>query len=134
MGMAIGGRRRGAIGEINITPMIDVLLVLLIIFMVVQQAWMRQGNVQVPPPAGERPPEPDPTALVLVVEPGGRLHLNHQPLDASRLADELRTVFATRARKVLFVKGEESLTYGEVAAVVDASIQAGVEVVGLVPR
>jgi biopolymer transport protein TolR len=120
--------------QINITPMIDVLLVLLIVFMVVQQGWIRQGNVQVPPPGGDELRESDPGALVLVVEPGGRISLNRQPLDGSRLTEELRAVFAERTRRVLFVKGEESLTYGEVAAVVDASVQAGVEVVGLVPR
>lgn len=133
MGMASGGRRGGTMSQINITPMIDVMLVLLIVFMVVQQGWIRQGNVQVPPPGGDEVVS-DPGALVLVVEPGGRFTLNQQRLDGSRLTEELRAVFADRARRVLFVKGEESLTYGEVAAVVDASIRAGVDVVGLVPR
>ena len=134
MGMSIGGRRRGSIGEINITPMIDVLLVLLIIFMVMQQALIRQAIVQVPSPDDETRDDPQPGSLVLEVEPGGRFLLNRQPLEGARLREELRAVFADRTRRVLFVKGSESVSYGEVAAVVDASIQAGVEVVGLVPR
>ncbi|HEV3051342.1 MAG TPA: biopolymer transporter ExbD [Longimicrobium sp.] len=134
MAMTIGGRRGGAIGEINMTPMIDVLLVLLIIFMVVQQGLQRGLSVQVPAPRDDRPVPEQPENLVLQVEPGGRYLLNRQPVARERLAEELGAVFAGRTRKVLFVKGAESLTYGEVVGAVDASRAAGVQVVGLVPR
>jgi biopolymer transport protein TolR len=134
MAMTIGGRRGGAIGEINMTPMIDVLLVLLIIFMVVQQGLQRGLSVQVPPPRDDRPVPEQPENLVLQVEPGGRYLLNRQPVARERLAEELGAVLAGRTRKVLFVKGAESLTYGEVVGAVDASRTAGVQVVGLVPR
>ena len=134
MAMTLGGRRGGTMGEINMTPMIDVLLVLLIIFMVVQQGLQRGLSVQVPPPRDDRPVPVQPENLVLEVEPGGRYLLNRQPIARERLADELGAVFAGRARKVLFVKGAESLTYGEVVGAVDAGRMAGVQVVGLVPR
>jgi biopolymer transport protein TolR len=134
MAMASVGRKGSAMRDINITPMIDVLLVLLVVFMVVQQAWIRQGDVQVPPPAGEDQGPPDPGSLVLTVEPGGRVSLNRQPLDGARLEEELREIFAHRTRKVLFVKGDATVSYGEVAAAVDAGVQAGVEVIGLVPE
>jgi len=119
---------------INVTPMIDVLLVLLIIFMVVQQGLQKGLSLQVPPPDDPtaKPPE-DPAAIVLEVLPGGRYAINRQPVGGA-LEPAIARVFAGRPRKVLFVKAGEGLTYGEVAAAVDASRAAGVQVVGLVPR
>ncbi|HYR09154.1 MAG TPA: biopolymer transporter ExbD [Longimicrobium sp.] len=134
MAMTIEGRRGGSIGEINMTPMIDVLLVLLIIFMVVQEGLQAGLSVQVPPPPDGKPVPVQTGNLVLELEPGGRYLLNRQPVARERLAQELGEVFAPRTRKVLFVRGAESLPYGEVIAAVDASREAGVQVVGLVPR
>ena len=135
MAMTTGGRKGGSIGEINMTPMIDVVMVLLIIFMVVQQGLQRGLSVQVPPPGdGRSAPRVSPDNLVLELEPGGRYLLNRQPVAPERLARELGAVFAGRTRKVLFVRGAETLTYGEVVSAVDASRAAGVQVVGLVPR
>jgi biopolymer transport protein TolR len=134
MAMTTGGRRGGSIGEINMTPMIDVLLVLLIIFMVVQQGLQRGLSVQVPPPRDGRPlPHYQGDMLVLELEPGD-YRLNRHPVARERLEQELTAVFAPRTRKVLFVRGAETLPYGEVIAAVDASRAAGVQVVGLVPR
>ena len=134
MAMTLGGRGGGTMAEINMTPMIDVLLVLLIIFMVVQQGLQRGLSVQVPPPRDERPAPPQPDNLVLELRPDGRYLLNHQPVSRERLARDLDAVFAARTRKVLFVKGAESLPYGEVVGAVDASRQAGVQVIGLVTK
>ncbi|WP_420129339.1 ExbD/TolR family protein [Longimicrobium sp.] len=134
MAMTTGGRRGGSIGEINMTPMIDVLLVLLIIFMVVQQGLQRGLSVQVPPPPDGQTQIAQTANLVLELAPGGDYRLNRQPVARERLAQELGAVFADRTRKVLFVRGAESLPYGEVIAAVDASRLAGVQVVGLVPR
>jgi biopolymer transport protein TolR len=133
MAMGIGGRRGGGISEINMTPMIDVLLVLLIIFMVVQQGLQRGLSVQVPPVNDTQVQPSWGDNLVLEVEPGGRYRLNRQPVPAADLERMLTDVFALRARKVLFVRGAETLPYGEVISAVDASRAAGVQVVGLVP-
>jgi biopolymer transport protein TolR len=133
MGMA-AAKRGGAVAEINVTPMIDVLLVLLIIFMVVQQGLQRGLAVQVPPPRTEPAPPADPAQIVLEVLPGGRYAINTHPVGAEGLEAAVARTFAGRPRKVLFVKGGENLTFGEVAAAVDATRAAGVEVVGLVPR
>ena len=118
--------------EINVTPLIDVLLVLLVTFMVLQAGLLRGLSVQVPPPDPSAVPGPD--RLVLEVEPGGRYLLNRHPVPAAFLETHLARVFEGRPRKVLFVKGAEGLTYGEVMRAVDASRLAGVQVVGLVPR
>jgi biopolymer transport protein TolR len=135
MAMSVGGRGRGGISEINITPMIDVLLVLLVIFMIVQQSLIRQAFVQAPPPDdGVRRAAPDPHALVLEVGPEESYRINRKPVPAGRLTEELRALFAERNRSVLFVRGGDDITYGEVAAAIDAGVQAGVEVIGLVPR
>jgi biopolymer transport protein TolR len=137
MAMGVGGSKGGAMSEINMTPMIDVLLVLLIIFMVVQQGLQRGLSVQVPPPKdkeeiAQKPP--DDTQVVLEVEPGPAYFVNRQPVDAANLESFLRDVFAQRARKVIFVKGAENLTYGEVIRAVDASRAADITLVGLVPQ
>jgi biopolymer transport protein ExbD/biopolymer transport protein TolR len=133
MAMEIGARRGGTISEINMTPMIDVLLVLLIIFMVVQQGLQRGLTVHVPPTERMETLPGRPESLVLEVEPGGRYLLNRQPIERARLQETLTAVFAERNRKVLFVKGAEALPYGDVITAVDASRAAGVQVVGLVP-
>lgn len=134
MAMTTAGRRGGTISEINMTPMIDVLLVLLIIFMVVQQSLQRGLDTHVPPPRDNPPRQVQPEYLVLDLAPGGNYRLNRQPVARERLAQELSAVFAQRPRKVLFVRGAETLSYGEVITAVDASREAGVQIVGLVPR
>jgi biopolymer transport protein TolR len=135
MAMNAGSRRGGQVSSINMTPMIDVLLVLLIIFMVVQQQLQRGLSLQVPPPTpGQTPPDPGDESLVLEVAPGGAYRLNQQPIATASLQQRLAEVFAGRNRKVLFVKADEHASYGEVVAAVDASRLAGVSVVGLVPR
>jgi len=136
MSMGTGGGKGGAMSEINMTPMIDVLLVLLIIFMVVQQGLQRGLSVQVPPPKekeeiAQKPP--DDTQIVLEVEPGPRYLVNRQEVPAANLENFLRETFAQRARKVIFVKGAENLSYGEVVRAVDASRAADITLVGLVP-
>ncbi len=136
MSMGVGGKS-GAMSEINMTPMIDVLLVLLIIFMVVQQGLQRGLSVQVPPPKekeeiAQKPP--DDTQIVLEVEPGPVYKVNRQVVPAADLENFLRETFAQRARKVIFVKGAENLSYGEVVRAVDASRAADITLVGLVPR
>lgn len=137
MSMGVGGSKGGAMNEINMTPMIDVLLVLLIIFMVVQQGLQRGLSVQVPPPKekeelAQKPP--DDQQIVLEVEPGPKYFVNKQEVQAANLENFLRETFAPRARKVIFVKGAENLSYGEVVRAVDASRAADITLVGLVPR
>jgi biopolymer transport protein ExbD len=132
--MAMGMARRGGMAAaINVTPMIDVLLVLLIIFMVVQQGLQKGLSLQVPPlPSGDL--SPDPGSIVLEVLPHGAYAIDRHPVGAEGLQPAIARTFAGRPRKVLFVRAGDDLTYGEVAAAVDASRAAGVQVVGLVPR
>ena len=136
MAMSAGGSKGGAMNQINVTPMIDVLLVLLIIFMVVQQGLQKGVSVQVPPPkdkdeVAQNNPEDQ---IVLEVNPGPVYLINTRPVPSDQLETTLRDIYAQRPRKVIFVKGAENMRYGDVVHAVDASRAAGVEIVGLVPR
>lgn len=135
MGMSAGSPRGGPQASINMTPMIDVLLVLLIIFMVVQGQMQRGLAVQLPPPPEAPDTHPQPAeSFVLEVLPDGGYRLNQQPVAPGALRATLAGVFGPRARRVLFVKGDERASYAAVVGAVDASRAAGVTVVGLVPR
>ncbi|MBV9108466.1 MAG: biopolymer transporter ExbD [Gemmatimonadetes bacterium] len=137
MAMGVGGKKGGPAADINVTPMIDVLLVLLIIFMVVQTGLQRGVAMQVPPPKDKdqvaQKQNPD-DQIVLEVNPGPAYAINRQPVAPDALESTLRTVFASRPRKIIFVKGAENMTYGDIVHAVDASRAAGIDIVGLVPR
>ncbi|MDR0786412.1 MAG: biopolymer transporter ExbD [Gemmatimonadota bacterium] len=135
MGMSAGGSKGGVSADINITPMIDILLVLLIIFMVVQQEMQKGLSVQVPPLESEVDPSAaPPDQIVLEVLAGGRFLLNSDPLTKTQLQPRITQVFAPRPRKVIFLQGAEDATYGDIAYAVDVVRASGVEVVGLIPR
>jgi biopolymer transport protein TolR len=134
MAISTGGGKGGPSWQINMTPMIDVLLVLLIIFMVIQPTLQKGIEVQVPP-VEERPSqEAALDQITLEIRAGPDYLINGMPVPASELRAQIRGIFADRPRKVLFVKGAEDIRYGDVVRAVDAARGAGIEVVGLVPR
>ena len=137
MGMSTGGSKGGPQSEINMTPMIDILLVLLIIFMVVQQSLQKGVAVQVPPvKKDDTPADPNanPDQIVLEVKRGQQYFLNRQPVPAANLRSFLTQTYAPRPRKVIFIKADEDVSYGDVIYAVDIAKQSNIEVVGLVPR
>jgi biopolymer transport protein TolR len=133
MAMETGGGG-GPTATINMTPMIDVLLVLLIIFMVIQPSLQKGIEVQVPPVEKSTATEQPVDQIVLEIQPGPIYTINKIPVSAANLEGRIRGIFQDRARKVLFVKGAETLTYGDVIEAVDAARGGGIDVVGLVPR
>jgi biopolymer transport protein TolR len=136
MGMSTG-KKGGPASDINMTPMIDILLVLLIIFMVVQQSLQKGVAVQVPPVKKEEAPaDPaqNPDQIVLEVKRGQQYFLNQQPIPAQNLRARLTEVYAPRPRKVIFIKADENVLYGDVVYAVDVARQSNIEIVGLVPR
>ncbi len=135
MAMTAGGRG-GPQSNINITPIIDVLLVLLIIFLVIQPALQKGIEVQVPPVEEQeaQPEDSPPDQIVLEIRPGPAYFINQTPVAAAQLEAQIQSIFAQRPRKVLFVKGAENLVYGDVVRAIDAARGGGIEVVGLVPR
>ena len=133
MAMSAGVGRGGPAWQINMTPMIDVLLVLLIIFMVIQPTLQKGLEVQVPPVEERTSQQETPDQITLEVRRGPVYLINNIPVNGS-LEGQIRQIFSNRPRKVLFIKGSSDLVYGDVVRAVDAARGAGIEVVGLVPR
>ena len=124
----------GLTNEINVTPMIDVLLVLLIVFMLAVQKRMAidlQQPVPQPPCAGCAP---DDQRIVLEVRAGGVFALNRAEVPRGALAERLRATYAGRPEKVLFVRGDSAVKYQEVFWAMDVARGAGVKVIGAVPK
>lgn len=127
--MIAGTRRLSAVSEINVTPLVDVLLVLLIIFMVVVPLAPRGLDAALPPPASENAGPPDP--LVITVEPSG-VALNHQPVATLQdLASHLTDVLAPRADRTVFVRAAGVVSYGSVVEVMDVATGAGASRIGI---
>jgi biopolymer transport protein TolR len=127
------GSRGGPSWQINMTPMIDVLLVLLIIFMVIQPTLQKGIEVQIPP-VEEQTEQAAPDQITLEIRRGPAYLINGADVPGNELRAQIRSIFADRERKVLFVNGAEDIVYGDVVNAVDAARGAGIEVVGLVPR
>ncbi len=137
MGMGGGGGTNTAVSEINVTPLIDVLLVLLIIFMVIVPVTPKGLEALVPqPPKNPNDSKPDPTTIVVSVLPGKggptQYLINTDSFAKQDLEARLQGIFSVRANKIMFVKGDPTVNYSDVADVINMGTQAGVTNIGII--
>lgn len=132
--MEIGSRGnddRGTMSQINVTPLVDVMLVLLVIFMVT--APMMQQGVQVNLPKAETKALPSPEESVVVsVEKSGRVFINSNEISAAELRAKLSEMFAARTKKEVFLKADKDVPYGDVVKTMAEIKGAGIERLGMV--
>ncbi len=130
MGMSVGGKR-GIVSEMNVVPLIDILLVLLVIFMIIPKYSVGLDAV-VPQSSTERvPPPPLDEVVVVQVLADGTLRINREPVSWDKLGSRIEEIFKQRATRVAFIRGDAPVEFGVVASVIDVMHTSGIASVGL---
>jgi len=135
MGMAVGGKKGAAMSDMNVVPLIDILLVLIIIFMVITPLTPKGLQALVPqpsPPDTKRQEELEQKTVVVQVLENNVLKINEDAADWTTLGPRLNEIFKLRAEKVAFVKGDDTIVFAQVARAIDVMRASGVEKVGLI--
>lgn len=132
MSMAVGGAG-GIKSDINMTPMIDVLLVLIIIFMVITPLTPHglEALVPQPPPPGAQVNQDNARTVVIVINKDLSLQINQEPTNWQTMGTRLQDIFKTRAERVVFVKGDPDIDFQNVARAIDIAKGSGIDKIGL---
>jgi biopolymer transport protein ExbD len=139
MGMSVGENTGGAMAEMNIVPLIDILLVLLIIFMVITPLTPKGMDALVPQPNPNQQNQPDIDNKTVVVQviadpksDNPKLKINNEDVSWEGLQPRMEQIFKERAEKVAFVKGDNDVMFMDVARAIDIMRSAGIDKVGLI--
>jgi biopolymer transport protein TolR len=132
MSMSVGGKK-GAMADINITPYIDILLVLLIIFMVITPIHPLDLDVKVPQTSQDegKKSEADPNVIVVSIGESAQIAINQEETSIAQLGSKLQEIYSKRANKNMFVSASAKLPYGDVVKIIDIAKGAGVGDIGL---
>ena len=134
MAMGSTGGGDGLSSDINVTPLIDVLLVLLIIFMITQPLSRMALDVQVPPPDETVTTKTPPSQIVLELADDGGYSINGQPVPKDQLDTQIHAIYDQRPAKLLFIKAGMNRIYQDVVEAMDVARGAGVQIIGFTPR
>lgn len=135
MGMDVGGSKGGAKSDINVTPLVDVCLVLLIIFMVMVPKNVPEISIRIPPESKNpraKPPQ-DETLVIGMTEDGG-LMLNRNPIVKEQLGPKLEKQLEFRDKKAVFVDFDDKVRYGDAVEILDLAKEAGAEVLAIMKK
>ena len=131
MGMEIGERKNGPVAGMNVVPLIDILLVLIIIFMVITPLAPKGLDTVVPQPSASANPTVPETVVVVQVLGNHELKINGDAATWDSLGRQLADIFKLRAQKVAFVQGGDGVRFAEVARAIDVMRSSNIEKVGL---